>query len=67
MISEENFHLDHKFSIAEGYRQGISAEVIGNIANLQIIPALENILKSDNCSITKEELLLEIEKRKVDK
>lgn len=57
-----DFHLDHKFSIAEGFRQNLSPEVIGNIANLQILSSHENILKSDSCSISKDDLLLEIEK-----
>jgi len=57
-----DLHLDHKFSIAEGFRQGLSPEVIGNIANLQMLSSRENISKSDACSISKEELLLEIEK-----
>lgn len=58
----KDFHLDHKFSIAEGFRQKISPEIIGNIVNLRIISSYENITKSDGCSITKEVLLLEHEK-----
>jgi hypothetical protein len=63
----KDFHLDHKFSISEGFKQNISPEVIGNIVNLRVISARENISKSDSCSITKEELLLQYEIRKGDK
>jgi hypothetical protein len=58
------YHLDHKFSIAEGFRQGLSPEIIGNIANLEFIPAHENMSKQDDCSIDKHSLLLEIERMK---
>lgn len=56
------YHLDHKFSIAEGYRQKIDVAVIGNLVNLEFIPAKENMSKSDNCSITKDALLSEYNK-----
>lgn len=59
----KDYHLDHKFSIAEGFRQGISSKIIGNIVNLEILPSRENILKSDSCSIDKQTLLLEYHKR----
>ena len=59
-----DLHLDHKFSIAEGFRQGLPPEVIGNIANLQMLSSRENIAKSDSCSISKEDLLLEIQRMK---
>lgn len=29
------YHLDHKFSILEGFKQGIEPEIIGNIENLE--------------------------------
>lgn len=61
----KDFHLDHKFSIAEGYRQGITPEIIGNIINLRIITAFENTSKSDGCSIDKDALLLEYTARKL--
>jgi hypothetical protein len=37
--------LDHIVSIYEGFHKNISSEIIGNIANLQIIPWEENISK----------------------
>jgi hypothetical protein len=58
------YHLDHKFSVAEGYRQNIPPEVIGNIVNLEFIPSIENVRKQSSCSIDKEVLLLEYTARK---
>ena len=51
------YQLDHKFSILEGFKQGISPEIIGNINNLEFIPWEENNIKKDKCSITESELL----------
>jgi len=51
------YHLDHKFSIVEGFKQGIDPDVIGDISNLEFIPWRENISKGFRCSITIEELL----------
>jgi predicted transcriptional regulator len=51
-----NYHLDHKFSIVEGFKQKISPWVIGNIINLEFIPWEENIKKRTKCSINEKEL-----------
>lgn len=53
------YHLDHRYSISRGYIDGIPAEIIGSIVNLEIIPWEENLAKKENCSISKEELLYE--------
>lgn len=50
------YHLDHKFSKAEGFKQNIPTYIIGDISNLEMIPATENCIKQDDCSITIEEL-----------
>jgi len=52
--------LDHKFSILEGFKQGISPELIGNINNLEFIPWRENMVKGSKCSITIEELEIRV-------
>jgi predicted transcriptional regulator len=52
-----NYHLDHRFSIAKGFRNNIDPEIIGNIINLEMIPWEDNLMKNHNCSITKKELL----------
>jgi len=50
------YHLDHKFSIVEGFKNNIDPKIIGHIKNLQFIPWEENIKKRTKCSITIEEL-----------
>ncbi len=51
------YHLDHKFSVAEGFRQNVPARVIGHIVNLEYITAEENLSKNKRCSWTLSELL----------
>jgi hypothetical protein len=51
------YHLDHKFSIYEGFKNNIPPYIIGNIANLEMIPAKSNISKSSACSIDLETLI----------
>lgn len=51
-----DIHLDHKFSIIEGFINNIPPFIIGDIANLELIDAKENLKKGGNCSITKEQL-----------
>lgn len=51
------YNLDHKFSICEGFKQGISPDIIGSYVNLEIITKKENCSKQEKCSISKEELL----------
>ena len=50
------WHLDHKFSICEGFKQNIPPYIIGSYYNLEILNGIENMRKQDRCSITKEEL-----------
>ncbi len=50
------WHLDHIFSIVEGFRNSIPAEVISHWTNLRIISREENSAKSGVCHKTKEEL-----------
>lgn len=54
---EGAYHLDHKYSISEGFKQGISPEIIGNIVNLEFIPWEINLDKGGKCSITENELI----------
>lgn len=39
------YHLDHKLSIFEGFKQGLEPEVVARVENLQMLPATENISK----------------------
>jgi hypothetical protein len=49
---EGAYHLDHKYSILEGFKNDISPEIIGNINNLEFLPWIENTRKNANCSIS---------------
>jgi hypothetical protein len=51
------YELDHKFSITEGFKQGVDAAIIGHFANLELISKSVNRSKRIRCSITLEELL----------
>jgi hypothetical protein len=53
------YHLDHKYSIIEGFKNNIKPELIGNIRNLEFIPWKENLNKRAKCSITIKELINE--------
>ena len=53
-----NYQIDHKLSITDGYLQNISPEIIAHPENLQFIPWQDNLLKWAKSSITKEELYL---------
>jgi hypothetical protein len=51
------YHLDHKYSILEGFKNNIKPEIIASLNNLVFIPWEENVLKRTKCSISKEELI----------
>jgi hypothetical protein len=53
----KDYHLDHKYSVLRGFYDGVPPEVLGSAANLEIIPASDNVKKSAKCSITLEELM----------
>jgi len=51
------YHLDHIFSIQQGWMNKISAEIIGGYRNLQILEGKRNRQKGNKCEITLEEIL----------
>lgn len=51
------YHLDHKFSIYEGFKQNVPPYVIGHINNLEMIIGRNNLSKSRKCSIELDELV----------
>lgn len=53
----KNYHLDHKYSVTQGFLNNIPPEIIGNIINLEMLDHKKNITKNSKCSITKEQLL----------
>lgn len=54
------YHLDHKYSIVEGFLNNINPDIIANKENLEFITWEENNLKGRKCSITIEKLYLKI-------
>ena len=55
----KGYHLDHKYSIAQGFRDNIPSYIIGSYVNLQMLLGSDNCSKNDKCSITKGELFYE--------
>tara|TARA_E500000318_G_scaffold87086_1_gene83936 strand:+ start:761 stop:1378 length:618 start_codon:yes stop_codon:yes gene_type:complete len=55
--SLKGYHLDHKYSIIEGFRNNVPPKVIGNIHNLEFLYYKDNCVKGTKCSMTLEELL----------
>ena len=55
-----DMHLDHIFSISEGFKQNIPPYIIGHWTNLRLIPKIENSSKGFRCHKTKDELLTDV-------
>jgi hypothetical protein len=53
----KKYHLDHKYSICNGFNDNISPYIIGSIYNLEIITEHENTSKQTRNSISKEKLI----------
>ena len=51
------FHLDHIYSIKEGFLNNVNPEVIASLVNLRFIPFEENISKKEKCDMDLETLL----------
>ena len=54
-------HVDHMFSILQGFKDGISPEILAHPANLRILPGSENSKKNSKSSISLEDLLARID------
>jgi hypothetical protein len=53
----QDLHLDHIYSIAEGFKNNISPEIIGHWTNLRLISKLKNSSKGAACHKTKDQLV----------
>ncbi len=51
------YHIDHIFSIMQGYKDGVSPILVGSKTNLKMIPWKENISKHSASNMSLEELL----------
>ena len=56
----KEYHIDHLFSIKQGFLLNIPIEIITHPCNLHMIYYMDNLIKQDNCWITIEELLTKI-------
>jgi hypothetical protein len=54
------YHVDHKFSIKEGFLNNIPIEIITHPSNLEMIYYMDNLKKQYDCSISQEKLLEDI-------
>lgn len=52
----DGFHVDHVYSVNDGWKNGVPPEIISHPANLCLIPADENMRKKDESVISLEEL-----------
>jgi hypothetical protein len=59
---QEWLTVDHKFSRNRGFLENLDPSIIGHICNLEILTFKENRSKWSDCSISREELELEIKK-----
>lgn len=46
------YQLDHIYSIFDGFNNKVPPEIIGNIANLRFIPAIDNLKKNNKSEIS---------------
>lgn len=56
-IRSNEFHLDHIYSVFDGFFNNISLDIISHYKNLRIIPADQNIQKSTKSDIKLNELI----------
>lgn len=55
-LDRSTFHLDHIYSIHQGFKDSIPPYIIGHWTNLRLIPATENCSKGKRCDKTQEQL-----------
>lgn len=58
-LRSKKFHLDHKYSIHQGFQNNVNPIIIGHWKNLEIVEYMKNLKKYNRCSITLENLIQE--------
>ena len=58
--SKKSYHIDHIFSIKQGFLINLPVEIVSHPCNLHMIHYKENLIKQDNCWIELNELLKKI-------
>lgn len=56
-VEKNGWHLDHIYSVSEGFKNNIPIHIIANINNLRMIPARENQSKNSRSDISLQNLL----------
>lgn len=56
-LGRTTYHVDHKFSIRDGWNNNLPVDILSHPSNLQILEAKKNSSKGSKSSITLEELL----------
>ena len=56
--SRNKFHLDHIYSIIDGFNNKVPPEIIANPYNLKVITYIENISKKGNSHMTLSQLYI---------
>jgi hypothetical protein len=57
ILGQQTYHVDHKLSIRDAWKAGLSMEIVNHPANLQIIEAKMNSSKGAKSTITVEQLI----------
>jgi hypothetical protein len=55
-LGQQTYHVDHKLSVLDAWKAGLSEEIVNHPANLQILEAKINSSKGSKSSITVNEL-----------
>lgn len=56
-LTEDNYQVDHRYSITQGYLDGLTPEQLSHLKNLRFISWRDNAKKSERCDFTLEEFL----------
>lgn len=56
-IGRGKYHIDHKYSLHEGYKNNVNVKIISSKENLQIISEYENLSKQQRCDIELNDLI----------
>jgi hypothetical protein len=53
----KEYHLDHKYSIYEGFSNNVPPKIIGGYRNLEVIDSFSNLSKGKKCTINLNEIM----------
>ena len=56
-LDSKNYHIDHIYSISDGFLNNIEPKVIASVNNLRVINKTENLKKGKKSNLTIEKLM----------